>query len=125
VISVSDLATALEKIWVLICWTNGIRKPPLTAMQGAEILFYPTASLHPDEKAEHGHAQHAAWETIQRAHAIANGVTWLCRTALATKTRGDGIEFWAKVLSPALGEIVQSERCSRGGPRGPCRSQQS
>ena len=46
-----------------------------TAMQGAHVLFYPTAiGWHPAEKAEFGEAQHDAWRTIQRAHAIANGV---------------------------------------------------
>jgi N-carbamoylputrescine amidase len=47
----------------------------LTALQGAELLFYPTAiGWHPAEKAEFGEAQYDAWQTIQRAHAIANGV---------------------------------------------------
>src|SRR3954463_5436105 len=67
--------TKYGKIGVLICWDQwypeGAR---LTAMQGAEILFYPTAiGWHPDEKARHGKLQHNAWETIQRSHAIANG----------------------------------------------------
>ena len=59
-----------------MCWDQwypeGAR---LTALQGATILFYPTAiGWHPAEKAEFGIAQHDAWRTIQRAHAIANGV---------------------------------------------------
>ena len=64
------------RIGTLVCWDQwypeGAR---LTAMQGADVLFYPTAiGWHPAEKAEFGEAQHDAWRTIQRAHAIANGV---------------------------------------------------
>jgi N-carbamoylputrescine amidase len=64
------------RIATLVCWDQwypeGAR---LTALKGANILFYPTAiGWHPAEKAEFGKAQHDAWRTIQRAHAIANGV---------------------------------------------------
>src|SRR6202163_4825037 len=64
------------RIGTLVCWDQwypeGAR---LTALKGANILFYPTAiGWHPAEKAEFGKAQHDAWRTIQRAHAIANGV---------------------------------------------------
>src|SRR6201994_3049640 len=67
--------TKYGKIGVLICWDQwypeGAR---LTALQGAEILFYPTAiGWHPSEKAEYGEAQHDSWELIQRSHAVANG----------------------------------------------------
>ena len=67
--------TKYGKIGVLICWDQwypeGAR---LTALQGAEILFYPTAiGWHPREKAEYGKAQHESWELIQRIHAVANG----------------------------------------------------
>jgi N-carbamoylputrescine amidase len=70
-----SFATAAGKLGVLVCWDQwypeGAR---LTALQGAEILIYPTAiGWHPEEKAQLGERQHAAWETIQRAHAIANG----------------------------------------------------
>jgi len=68
--------TKFATIGVLICWDQwypeGAR---LTALQGAHILFYPTAiGWHPAEKEKYGEAQHDAWRTIQRAHAIANGV---------------------------------------------------
>ena len=68
--------TAFGKVGTLVCWDQwypeGAR---ITALQGANVLFYPTAiGWHPYEKAEHGAAQYDAWQTIQRAHAIANGV---------------------------------------------------
>ena len=61
---------------MLVCWDQWFPEAArLTALQGAEVLFYPTAiGWHPQEKAEFGKAQHDAWETMQRAHAIANGV---------------------------------------------------
>src|SRR5216683_8424151 len=63
------------KIGVLICWDQWYPEAArLTALQGAEILFYPTAiGWHPKEKAEYGENQFGAWETIQRSHAVANG----------------------------------------------------
>ena len=68
--------TAVGRVGTLVCWDQwypeGAR---LTALQGAEVLFYPTAiGWHPAEKDEFGAAQYDAWQTIQRAHAIANGV---------------------------------------------------
>ena len=68
--------TAFGRVGTLVCWDQwypeGAR---LTALQGAEVLFYPTAiGWHPAEKEEFGAAQYDAWQTIQRAHAIANGV---------------------------------------------------
>src|SRR5712672_30994 len=63
------------KIGVLICWDQWYPEAArLTAMQGEEILFYPTAiGWHPQEKDAHGADQHSAWEIIQRSHAVANG----------------------------------------------------
>src|SRR6202451_3326655 len=65
--------TRYAKIGVLICWDQWYPEAArLTAMQGAEILFYPTAiGWHPGEKKKYGIKQHGAWETIQRAHAVA------------------------------------------------------
>ncbi len=102
--------TRYAKIGVLICWDQwypeGAR---LTALQGAEILFYPTAiGWHPSEKKEHGMQQHSAWETIQRGHAIANG----CYVAVPNrvgheKLSGDGIEFWGQsFIAGTSGEIL-------------------
>ena len=91
--------TRYATIGVLICWDQwypeGAR---LTALQGAEILFYPTAIgwLVP-EKAEYGAAQADAWETIQRSHAIANGV-FVCAVNRVGLEDGpnDGIEFFGR-----------------------------
>jgi N-carbamoylputrescine amidase len=92
--------TRYAKIGVLICWDQwypeGAR---LTAMQGAEILFYPTAiGWHPSEKKEYGVNQHGAWEIIQRSHAVANGcyVAVPNRIGLERPIGGDGIEFWGQ-----------------------------
>jgi N-carbamoylputrescine amidase len=99
--------TPFGKIGVLICWDQwypeGAR---LTALQGAEILFYPTAiGWHPSEKAEFGRAQHDSWELIQRSHAVANGCYTCSPNRIGTEkildTAGDpvsadGIEFWGQ-----------------------------
>jgi N-carbamoylputrescine amidase len=68
--------TRYAKIGVLICWDQWYPEAArITSLLGAEILFYPTAiGWHPAEKAEFGAAQVDAWRTIQRSHAIANGV---------------------------------------------------
>ena len=105
--------TKYAKIGVLICWDQwypeGAR---LTAMQGAEILFYPTAiGWHPGEKKKYGIKQHGAWETIQRAHAVANGcyvaVTNRIGHEVLKKVGGDGIEFWGQsFVAGTSGEII-------------------
>src|SRR5205823_6020842 len=67
--------TTFGKIGVLVCWDQWFPEGArLTALQGAEILFYPTAiGWHPSEKAEYGEAQHDSWEVIQRSHAVSKG----------------------------------------------------
>jgi N-carbamoylputrescine amidase len=68
--------TAFGRVGTLVCWDQWYPEAArLTALQGAEVLFYPTAiGWHPAEKDEFGAAQYEAWQTIQRSHAIANGV---------------------------------------------------
>ncbi|HET6897310.1 MAG TPA: carbon-nitrogen hydrolase [Vicinamibacteria bacterium] len=91
--------TAKGKIGTLICWDQwypeGAR---LTALQGAAVLFYPTAiGWHPHEKAEHGVPQRDAWRTIQRGHAIANGVYVAVVNRVGHEIPpegGPGLEFW-------------------------------
>jgi N-carbamoylputrescine amidase len=89
--------TRFGRIGVLVCWDQwypeGAR---LTALQGAAILFYPTAiGWHPREKAEFGTAQHQAWQLIQRSHAIANGVYVAAVNRVGHEGASDGgLEFW-------------------------------
>jgi N-carbamoylputrescine amidase len=109
--------TRYAKIGVLICWDQWYPEAArLTALQGAEILFYPTAiGWHPGEKATHGEQQHSAWETVQRGHAIANG----CYVAVPNrvgheKLAGDGIEFWGQsFVAGTSGEILAKASATR------------
>ncbi|MGV7228016.1 MAG: carbon-nitrogen hydrolase [Nitrospirales bacterium] len=82
----------------LICWDQWYPEAArMTALQGAEILLYPTAiGWHPQEKSEEGQAQREAWTTIQRSHAIANGVFVVAvnRIGHESPAGGDGLEFW-------------------------------
>lgn len=91
--------TRFGRLGVLICWDQWYPEAArLTALRGAEILFYPTAiGWHPAEKAEHGAAQHNSWELIQRSHAVANGcyVVSVNRTGHEGAPEG-GIEFWGQ-----------------------------
>ena len=70
------MQTTAGPIGTLVCWDQWYPEAArITALMGAETLFYPTAiGWHPSEKAEFGEAQYSAWQTMQRAHAIANGV---------------------------------------------------
>src|SRR5947208_1811597 len=103
--------TARGKIGVCVCWDQWYPEAArLTALHGAEIIFYPTAiGWHPSEKRQFGAAQHAAWETIQRSHAIANGcyIAVPNRVGHEAPADGDGIEFWGQsfVCGPD-GEII-------------------
>jgi N-carbamoylputrescine amidase len=105
------------KIGVCVCWDQWYPEAArLTALRGAQILFYPTAiGWHPSEKAQYGAQQHDSWETIQRSHAIANG----CFVAVPNRVGhervcgddgrevGEGIEFWGQsfVADPS-GRII-------------------
>ena len=110
--------TKFAKIGVLVCWDQWYPEAArLTAMQGAEILFYPTAiGWHPKEKATLGANQHGAWETIQRAHAVANGcyVAAINRIGLERPEGGDGIEFWGQsFVAGTQGQILAKASVDR------------
>jgi N-carbamoylputrescine amidase len=105
--------TRVGRIGTLVCWDQwypeGAR---LTALQGATVLFYPTAiGWHPAERASHGKEQLDAWRIIQRSHAIANG----CYVAAVNRvgherpegTATEGLEFWgSSFLADPFGAIV-------------------
>ena len=104
-------------VGTLVCWDQwypeGAR---LTALQGANVIFYPTAiGWHPSEKAEWGAAQYDAWYTIQRAHAIANGVFVAAVNRVGHETgnirgnevKGAGLDFWGgSFLADPFGRII-------------------
>ncbi len=98
--------TQFGKIGVLICWDQWYPEAArLMALGGAQLLVYPTAiGWLPEEKTELGEAQHCAWETVQRGHAVANG----CYLASINRSgTHDGTEFWGQsfVANP-YGELV-------------------
>lgn len=92
------IKTTHATVGPLICWDQWYPEAArMTVLQGAEILFYPTAiGWHPKEKSEEGQAQRDAWMTIQRSHAIANGVFVVAvnRVGHEAPAGGDGLEFW-------------------------------
>jgi len=104
--------TKVGKIGTLICWDQwypeGAR---ITALQGAEVLFYPTAiGWHPSEKAQYGEKQHDAWRTVQRGHAVANGIFVAACNRVGFERPVEssaGIEFWgASFIAGPQGEIL-------------------
>jgi N-carbamoylputrescine amidase len=118
--------TSAGPIGTLVCWDQwypeGAR---VTALKGAETLFFPTAiGWHPSEKVEYGERQYDAWQTIQRAHAIANGV-FVCAVNRVGHEHGDvlhdgvmmegpgdhtpasGLEFWGgSFIADPFGRIL-------------------
>jgi len=110
--------TRYAKIGVLICWDQWYPEAArLTALQGAQVLFYPTAiGWHPAEKTQFGRLQHESWETIQRSHAIANGcfVAAVNRTGLEQPPGGDGLEFWGQsFICGVSGQILAKASVDR------------
>jgi N-carbamoylputrescine amidase len=109
--------TQVGRVGTLVCWDQwypeGAR---ITALQGANVLFYPTAiGWHPAEKEEFGAAQYDAWQTIQRAHAIANGVFVAAVNRVGhengdvrgNRVEGPGLEFWGgSFLADPFGRVI-------------------
>jgi N-carbamoylputrescine amidase len=110
--------THVGRVGTLVCWDQwypeGAR---LTALKGAQVLFYPTAiGWHPDEKKQFGEAQYDAWVTIQRGHAIANGVYVAVVNRLGfeqgdirgNKAPGKGLEFWGgSFIADPFGRVIR------------------
>ncbi len=94
------------RIGTLVCWDQWFPEAArLTALSGAEVLFYPTAiGWHKHEKDEFGPAQHDAWQTIQRSHAVANGIF----VAVANRVGHEGtLEFWGgSFIADPFGRIL-------------------
>jgi N-carbamoylputrescine amidase len=111
--------TQAGKLGALICWDQWYPEAArLTALRGASVLFYPTAiGWHPHEKAQHGQAQRSAWQTIQRAHAIANGV-YVAVVNRVGHERGSpsepGLEFWgSSFLADPFGIVIAEASTDR------------
>ncbi len=117
-----SLLTSAGRVGTLVCWDQWYPEAAReTVLRGAEMLFYPTAiGWHPSEKAEFGEAQYDAWQTIQRAHAIANGV-FVCSVNRVGHEHGDvihngverkgpegaGLEFWGgSFIADPFGRIL-------------------
>ena len=110
--------TKYARIGVLICWDQWYPEAArLTALQGASILFYPTAiGWHPAEKEEYGPAQLDAWRTIQRSHAIANGiyVAAVNRIGFEQGPHDSGLEFWGhSFLADPFGRVLTEASADR------------
>jgi N-carbamoylputrescine amidase len=102
--------TRYGRIGTLVCWDQWYPEAArLSSLQGASVLFYPTAiGWHPHEKARYGEAQRDAWQTIQRAHGIANGiyVAAVNRTGFEG-TPDNGLEFWgSSFVADPFGQVI-------------------
>ena len=109
--------TEFGRIGTLVCWDQWYPEAArLTALQGAQVLFYPTAiGWHPAEKQEFGAAQHDAWRTVQRGHAIANGVYVAVVNRVGNENGnvngnvapGAGLEFWGgSFVADPFGAVI-------------------
>jgi N-carbamoylputrescine amidase len=105
-----SIDTPFGRIGVLVCWDQWYPEAArITALTGADILFYPTAiGWHPAEKAEYGAAQLDAWRTIQRSHAIANGVYVAAVNRVGFEgPEEQGLEFWgSSFVADPFGQII-------------------
>jgi N-carbamoylputrescine amidase len=102
--------TRFASVGTLVCWDQWYPEAArLTALRGAEVLLYPTAiGWHPAEKAEFGEAQASAWEIVQRAHAISNGVFVAAVNRVGHEGPADGgLEFWGgSFLADPFGRVL-------------------
>lgn len=112
-----SIATPYGRLGVLVCWDQwypeGAR---IAALSGADLLVYPTAiGWHPSEKAQYGASQLDAWRTVQRAHAISNGVYVAAVNRVGYEgPPGHGLEFWgSSFVADPFGQIIAQASCDR------------
>ena len=112
------IQTHVGPVGPLICWDQWYPEAArLVALQGANVIFYPTAiGWHPHEKERYGAAQRDAWRTIQRGHAIANGVYVAVVNRVGHEKQGDGagIEFWgSSFVADPQGVVIAEASADR------------
>ena len=112
-----SIATPYGRLGVLVCWDQwypeGAR---IAALSGADLLVYPTAiGWHPSEKAQYGAAQLDAWRTIQRSHAIANGIFVAAVNRVGYEgPPGHGLEFWgSSFVADPFGQVIAQASCDQ------------
>jgi N-carbamoylputrescine amidase len=112
-----SIATPYGRLGVLVCWDQwypeGAR---IAALSGADLLVYPTAiGWHPSEKAQYGAAQLDAWRTIQRAHAIANGIYVAAVNRVGYEGPPEhGLEFWgSSFVADPFGQVIAQASCDQ------------
>ena len=114
--------TAVGRVGVIVCWDQWFPEAArLTALHGAEVLCVPTAiGWHPGERAELGAAQHDAWRTVQRSHAIANGIFIAVANRVGheptPQQAGEGIDFWGRSFIAGPDGVVIAEADETAGP---------
>ncbi len=111
------IATPYGRLGVLVCWDQwypeGAR---IAALSGADLLVYPTAiGWHPSEKAQYGAAQLDAWRTIQRSHAIANGIYVAAVNRVGYEGPPEnGLEFWgSSFVADPFGQVIAQASCDQ------------
>jgi len=113
----NSIETPHGRLGVLVCWDQwypeGAR---IAALSGADVLVYPTAiGWHPAEKAQYGAAQLDAWRTIQRAHAIANGIYVAAVNRVGYEGPPEhGLEFWgSSFVADPFGQVIAQASCDQ------------
>ncbi|MBN1821697.1 MAG: carbon-nitrogen hydrolase [Prolixibacteraceae bacterium] len=107
-----SVETKVANLGPLICWDQWYPEAArLTALKGAEVLFYPTAiGWHPYEKEQYGVNQHGAWMNVMKGHAVANGIYVAAVNRVGHEQpipEKPGIEFWgSSFIAGPQGEIL-------------------